>query len=88
MLDATKSDEHVVTNANKGATQMLVIIAKRNDEVARFCYPTHPDDLPLTCAHANLQMRQGGWTVLYRMFPFVDCGKPVLWDITGDGKYA
>lgn len=68
---------------------MLVIIARRNQEVMRFCFPVpHPDDLPLVCDHAGRQMTQDGWTILYRMFPFVDCGKPVLWDVDEHGAYT
>jgi len=68
---------------------MLIIIAKRNEEVKRFSFPaSHPDDIPTVCAHANSQLASDGWTVLYRMFPFVDSGRAVVYDVTEDGKWG
>jgi putative lipase involved disintegration of autophagic bodies len=68
---------------------MLLIIAKRNDEVKRFTFfGYHPDDLPITCAHANNQLTGQNWTILYRMYAFVDCGRPVVYDVTEDGRWG
>jgi hypothetical protein len=68
---------------------MLIVIATRNDKVERFMFPAkHPDDLSIVCAHANTQLTQNGWTVLFRMFPFVDCGRPVAYDVTEDGRWG
>ena len=68
---------------------MLLIIAKRNDEVARFAFTVpHPDDLPAIVCSANRQMKEGGWDVLYRMFIFVDCGKAVVYDVDENGKWG
>lgn len=68
---------------------MLLIIAKRNDEIQRFVFPfKHPDQIPVVCAHANQQLADKGWTILFRMFPFVDCGRSVVYDVDSDGNWG
>ena len=68
---------------------MLIIIAKRNNDVQRFVFPVpHPDDIPLLCQTAQSIMAKGGCIVLYRMFAFVDCGKAVVYDVDENGKWG
>lgn len=68
---------------------MLLIIAQYNFEVQRFFFPvSHPDDLPTVCALANRQLKENEWTILYRMFPFVDNGKAVIYDVDENGKWG
>lgn len=57
---------------------MLLIIAKRNDEIARFVFPVQHDlDVPVMLAHAKRMLDEKGWTILYRTFHFVNCGYDV-----------
>jgi hypothetical protein len=57
---------------------VLLIIAKRNDEVERFVFPVQHDlDVPVMLAHAQRMLDEKGWTVLYRTFSFVNCGYDV-----------
>ena len=68
---------------------MLIVIAKRNDEVARFAFTvSHPDDLPLVCRQSVGAIVRVGWAILYRMFVFVDCGKAVVYDVDENGKWG
>jgi len=68
---------------------MLIIIAKRNEEVERFLFTVrHPDDLPLMCRQSLGAITKCGWTVLFRMFAFVDCGKAVVYDVDENGKWG
>lgn len=66
----------------------MMIIAQRNAEVQRFWFPCHPDDLTTKCPHYCKHLQSLGWTICFRMFPWVDCGKPVIWDLNEDGTYA
>lgn len=57
---------------------MLLIIAKRNDEAARFVFQVQNDlDVPIMLAHAKRMLDEKGWVVLYRTFNFVNCGYDV-----------
>ena len=43
---------------------MLLIIAKRNDEVARFVFPVQHDlDVPIALSQAKRMLDEKGWTV-------------------------
>jgi len=62
---------------------MLLIIAKRNDEVARFVFPVQHDlDIPIILSQAKQMLDDKGWIVLYRTFHFVNCG----YDVDESGK--
>ena len=72
---------------------MLIIIAssalESSERVERFLFPvSHPDALPLICKHSCESLERSGWTVLYRMFVFVDCGKAVVYDVDKSGKWG